>query len=175
VRVAPLLARAWLATAVVDGLFASALSRWGYHSTITRLWQGVASTVVGPTAFERGFETVLLGLVMHVGVALVWSTVFVALVIGWPTLRRAIGTALGAVIAALVYGPAIWLVMSLAVIPTLTGRAPQITARWWIQLAGHVVFVALPMIVVVARGLRAEPRSVVARGAESVLLRSKAG
>lgn len=149
-----LLVRAWLATALVDGLFASALSKFGYHSTVTRLWQGVASTVLGPAALEGGMRTALVGVVMHVGVALAWSTVFLALVSALPALRRLLASPAGVLAVAVVYGPFIWVVMSTLVIPTLTGRPPRFGGRWWIQLAGHVVFVALPMVTVVARGLR---------------------
>lgn len=148
-----LLVRAWLATAVVDGLFASALSVLGYHSTVARLWQGVASTVLGPSAFDGGATTALVGVAMHIGVALAWSAVFVALAIASPALQRALRHPGGVFAVAAVYGPFIWMVMSLAVIPLLTGRPPRITGRWWIQLAGHIVFVALPMVSVVARGL----------------------
>jgi hypothetical protein len=49
--------------------------------------------------------------------------------------------------AAVVYGPLIWIVMSAVVIPLLTGRPlATITGRWWIQLAGHVVFVGVPIV-----------------------------
>jgi uncharacterized membrane protein YagU involved in acid resistance len=54
--------------------------------------------------------------------------------------------------AAAVYGPIVWMVMSLVVIPLLVHRPPSITPRWWIQLAGHIPFVALPMIWQIARG-----------------------
>jgi hypothetical protein len=148
-----LLLRAWLTTALVDGLFASALSVFGYHSTISRLWQGVASTVLGPSAFDGGATTALVGVAMHIGVAFAWSAVFVWLAIASPALRRALRHPGGVIAVAAVYGPSIWMVMSLAVIPLLTARPPRVTGRWWIQLAGHIVFVALPMVTVVARGL----------------------
>ena len=154
-----LLVPAWLATALTDGLFASALSKFGYHSTVTRLWQGVAATLLGPAAFDGGPRTALVGVVMHIGVALFWSTVFVALVSSWPGLRRLLASPAGVVAVAAIYGPLIWLVMSTLVIPTLTGRPPKFGVRWWIQCAGHVVFVALPMATVVARGLRARTPS----------------
>jgi len=146
------LVRAWLLTAVVDGLFASALSAFAYGSTVTRLWQGVASTLLGPAAFEGGTRTVLVGLLMHLGVALAWSAVFLALVTAWPRLRRVVATPAGIVAVAVVYGPFVWLVMSLAVVPTLTGRPPSITVRWWVQLLGHIPFVALPIVAMIGRG-----------------------
>jgi uncharacterized membrane protein YagU involved in acid resistance len=50
---------------------------------------------------------------------------------------------------AAVYGPVIWLVMSLVVIPMLTHRPPAINIRWWVQLVGHVPFVALPIVTLI--------------------------
>jgi hypothetical protein len=135
---------------VVDGIFASALNVFAYESTVTQLWQRVASTVLGPVALAWGMRSALFGLLLHLGVALAWSTVFLALATASPRLRRLIATPGGVVAVAAVYGPAIWMVMSLVVIPMLTGRAPTIGARWWVQLAGHIPFVALPIVALTA-------------------------
>ncbi|MDB4875294.1 MAG: hypothetical protein JWM41_1740 [Gemmatimonadetes bacterium] len=140
------LARAWLLTTVVDGLFSTALNVFAYHSTIAQLWQRVASTLLGPAALTGGTRTMLIGLLMHAGVALVWSTVFFGLMTSWPWLRRAVARPSGALEVAVVYGPVVWLVMSLVVIPALTGRPPAINGRWWVQLLGHIPFVALPIV-----------------------------
>lgn len=51
------LVRAGLSTAVVDGLFSSVLSATLYDSSVARLWQGVASTLLGPKAFNGGTRT----------------------------------------------------------------------------------------------------------------------
>ena len=147
------LLRTWLVIAAIDGLFASALSVFAYGSTVTRLWQGVASTVLGPSAIGGGPRTVLVGLLLHLGVALAWSAVFLTLVTSSSWLRRVLESPAGVFAVAAVYGPFIWMVMSLAVIPTLTGRPPTITVRWWVQLVGHVFFVALPIVAMSARGI----------------------
>jgi hypothetical protein len=34
----------------------------------------------------------------------------------------------------------------MAIIPLFTHRAPAINLRWWIQFAGHAVFVGLPIV-----------------------------
>ena len=158
---------AWLLTAAVDGIFASALSVYGYHGTFARLWQGVASTVLGPASMQGGTRTVMIGLLMHLGVALLWTSVFFALYTASAAVRRIVATPGGVVAAAAIYGPPIWLVMSLLVIPALTGRPPAITPRWWINLVAHVPFVALPMIWVIGRGVRVTPPLADARVAES--------
>jgi hypothetical protein len=146
------LLRAWLLTALVDGLFSSALSVFAYGSTVNRLWQGVASTLLGPGAFNGGMRTVLIGIVMHLGVALGWSTVFLVVFESSARLRRVAATPVGVIAVAVIYGPMIWLVMSLVVIPLLTKRPPTITVRWWVQFFGHIPFVALPIVAMIARG-----------------------
>ena len=145
------LTRAWLLTAVVDGIFASVLSLL-YGSTVTRLWQGVASTLLGPEAFNGGTRTALIGVLMHFGVAFGWSAVFLAVAMRSARLRGVLASRGGVVKVAAVYGPLIWLVMSLAVIPALTGRPPAFTVRWLINLIAHVPFVAIPIVASIAPG-----------------------
>ena|SRR5215213_9389870 len=143
------LLRAGLVTGVVDGLFASVQSLIN-GSTLTRLWQGVASVLLGKSAFAGGTRTALIGVLMHFGVAFAWSAAFLLLVLRWAWLRRVLGTRGGVVKVALVYGPLIWVVMSCAVIPLLLHRPPNITARWWVQLLGHFPFVGLPLVACIA-------------------------
>lgn len=147
------LVRAGLLTGVTDGLFAIVLSVGFYDSTVTRLFQGVASTLLGREALDGGVPTALAGVLMHFGVAFGWSAVFLLLVLRSPWLRRVLGSPYGAVKVASVYGPLIWLVMSLAVIPLplLLQRPPTINVRWWIQLIGHFPFVGLPIAASIGR------------------------
>lgn len=56
--------------------------------------------------------------------------------------------------SALLYGPIVWLVMSLLVMPVLVHRPPTIGARWWVQLIGHIPFVGLPIVALGSGGLR---------------------
>jgi hypothetical protein len=145
------LVRAWLLTAISDGLFACFLSGVVYRSGVTRLWQGVASVLLGPEALTGGTRTALIGVLMHFGVAFTWSAVFLFLVMRWARVREVLASPWGVLKVATVYGPFIWMVMSLLVIPGFTGRSPNITARWWIQLLGHIPFVAVPMLWAIAR------------------------
>lgn len=143
--------RAGLVTAITDGLFSSVLAVAFYHSTVTRLFQGVASTVLGKAAFDGGTPTAALGVLMHFGVALGWSTVFLWLLDRSSLIRGALRSPYGVLKIAAVYGPFIWLVMSLLVIPILVHRAPSITVRWWVQLIGHIPFVALPIAALLSK------------------------
>jgi len=144
------LVRVWVVTALVDFLFATALSTLAYGSTFTRLWQGVATTALGANTFS-GTSLTIAGIAVHITVALVWSTVFVVAYDNLPALRRITATPAGVLAVAAVYGPLIWIVMSAVVIRLATGRPPAITNRWWIQIAGHIFFVALPIVATTRR------------------------
>ena len=151
--VGPAVLATWLVTAAWDFLCATALSVVAYHSTLSQLWQGVASVALGPAAREMGAWGVAAGLALHLLVALTWSATFVFVVAGSRALRRALARPLGALAVAAVYGPFIWLVMSLAVIPLATGRPPAFGFRWWVQVFAHVPFVTLPLVFTARRAL----------------------
>lgn len=145
------LVRAGLLTGITDGLFSSALAAFVYGSTVTRLWQGVASTLLGAAAFDGGTRTAAIGLAMHFGIAFAWSAVFLALVISWSWLRDVLASPYGVITVASVYGPLIWLAMSLAIVPMLTHRPPAINIRWWVQFFGHIPAVGLPIVALISR------------------------
>jgi hypothetical protein len=147
------LVRAGVSTAIVDGTFSSVLSVAAYHSTVSRLFQGVAAVPFGARALEGGTPFALIGIAMHVGVAFSWSAVFLFLYLRSAAVRNVVASRFGELKAALVFGPLVWTAMSLAVIPTFTHRAPPITIRWWIQFAGHAPFVGLPIVASIARTL----------------------
>ena len=144
------LLRAWLVTAVVDALFSSILVSVFYHSTVTRLWQGVASVLLGKGALDGGTTTALIGLLMHFGVAFGWSAVFLFLFTRSAWIRDLVASPYGVLKVAAIYGPFIWLVMSLAVIPLLVHRPPTINFRWWVQFFGHIPFVAVPIVAMIS-------------------------
>jgi hypothetical protein len=146
------LVRAGVVTGIVDGLFSGLLSEFAYGSTAVRLFQGVAATLLGPAALEGGAATAGVGVLMHFGVAFGWSAVFLVLVTRAAAVRRLVASPRGKLGVAAIYGPFIWMTMSLAVIPLLTGRPPAITARWWIQFFGHIPFVALPIVALIGAG-----------------------
>ena len=145
------LVRAGLVTGVTDAIFSSVLVSVFYHSTVTRLWQGVASVLLGKEASNGGITTALIGLLMHFGVAFGWSAVFLFLFMQSARIRELVASRYGVVKVAALYGPFIWLVMSLAVIPLLVHRPPTINFRWWVQLLGHIPFVAIPIVAMIGK------------------------
>lgn len=143
--------QAGLVTAVTDFLFSSILVKFFYHSSVTRLWQGVASVPLGPDAMNGGMRTALIGVALHISVAFAWTTVFLVLLMLIPAIDRIAHARFGLITLAALYGPPIWLVMSFLVIPSMTHRPPTIAFRWWVQLFGHIPFVALPIIATLTR------------------------
>ena len=103
----------------------------------------------GARALEGGLQTAAIGLLMHFGVAFAWSAIFLALVLTSSWLRSVLASPLGVVAVACVYGPIIWMTMSLVLIPLFTHRPPAINFRWWVQFAGHIPFVALPIVALI--------------------------
>ena len=147
------LARAGALTAIVDFTFSSVLVTVFYHSTFTRLWQGVASVPFGATAIGGGTRWTMIGIGLHICVAFTWSTLFLGLYLTFGWLRRVVGTPAGLLAVAAVYGPCIWMFMSFILIPSFTGRPPTVTYRWWVQFFGHIPFVAVPILTGI-RGFR---------------------
>src|SRR3979490_3568393 len=91
------LIRAGVLTGVSDGIFASVLSVGFFHSTVARLWQGVASTLLGKEAFDGGTSTALIGVLMHFGVAFGWSAVFLFLVMRSSWIRGLLASPYGVI------------------------------------------------------------------------------
>ncbi len=152
------LIRATALCALADGLFACAVSMGLYGSTFARLWQGVASVPFGKVAVDGGTAYTVAGLLLHIGVALGWSTVFLLAYERSHWLRDVVDGHYGVLKVAMVFGPMVWVVMSLVVIPLMTGRPPNITERWAIQLVGHAASVGWPIVA----SIRLAPRTTTA-------------
>ena len=143
--------QAGLVTAVIDFAFSSILVKFFYGSTVTRLWQGVASVPLGPDALNGGLRTALVGVAIHIGVAFMWTTVFLILLTIIPAIDRIAHARFGLITLAAIYGPLVWMAMSFLVIPSMTHRPPTINYRWWVQFFGHIPAVALPIVATLTR------------------------
>jgi hypothetical protein len=143
----------WLVTAAWDFICASALTVLAYKGTFAGLWRGVAATAFGQQMATAGTRGVLAGLGAHLSIAFTWSAIFVSALAISAGLRRIVSRPIGAFAVACVYGPIIWLVMSLGLIPFLTGRSPSFTYRWWVQVFAHIPFVTLPLVFTARRAL----------------------
>lgn len=147
------LLRAGILTGLSDGVFVTLLFVFFYHTTVTRLWQGVAAVPLGASAVqvEGGTSYAFIGILFHFLVAFAWSAVFLFLIMRSERVLSLLRSTRGQLKVAAVYGPFIWLVMSLVVIPLFLQRPPAINSRWLIQLVGHFPFVGVPMIMSLAK------------------------
>ena len=125
------------------------------RSTVQRIFQSVATGLLGPESFKGGAATAALGLVLHCVVALGWTLVFFFLLRSWPWLRRTTASTRGAVLAGLAYGVVVWLLMDGVVLPLSHARVTPVSQPWfWIQLATHPFVVGLPIALILGRGSR---------------------
>ena len=152
-RTGDILLRAWLTVGVVDALWACVFALVNGRS-IEQLWKGVAAVPFGPAMMEGGAVVAGVGLLMHFVTAFTWSAVFLVAYTRWASLRRMLDAPAGIAGVSAVYGPLIWIVMSMGVIPVFTGSPGSFTLRWAIQLCGHVPFVGLPIVWSVVKGSR---------------------
>ena len=90
------LGRVALATAIVAVAdMADAVIVWVVifqQSTVQRIFQSVASGLLGPASFSGGWATAALGLALHVCVALGWTLLFLFLLERWSRLRAWVQT-----------------------------------------------------------------------------------
>jgi hypothetical protein len=139
-----------LLLAVLDLLWAVALSRL-YGRPAMSAFHSVATVALAPAWMPEIAPSATLGVVLHFGVAFAWATFYLVGQQRSRWLTRASATRRGQAAIAVVYGPFIWIVMSILVIPVMTGVAVVFNARWAIQLVGHIVFVGLPVVLGAAR------------------------
>ena len=78
-----------------------------------------------------GTSAAALGVRMHFGVAFLWSAMLLLVVLSWRSVRGLLASPYGLAKVGSLYGPLVWLMMSLIVIPALVHREPTIGIRWW--------------------------------------------
>jgi hypothetical protein len=152
-------ALAWggLTVGVLDGA-AACTSAWLAGGTPPdRLFQGVASALLGKVAAEGGALTATLGLLMHFGVAFTATAVCCLFYRRLSALRGVPQLLLGAL-----FGAAVFCAMNFALLPLLSGVRSlylHTPVRWpgsmgWSQFAIHLVFVGQPIAAAARRFLR---------------------
>ena len=145
---------AWLLCGVLDITSAIVLTLAAGGSPL-RMFQGIASAVIGPKSFELGPATMLLGLAMHFGVALT-----AALIYYW--LSRRIPFLYDQPVAGGILFGIFWLfVMYRGVLPLLAALRPLYIANapprrpppdiWPWPFFVHIVCVGLPIALSIRR------------------------
>jgi len=134
--------------AVLDALFAIVLYVAIMRvTTPTRIFQSIASSLLGRASFEGGAQTVGLGMLIHVSVATGWTLLFAAALRVVESLERAVSSTRGALTIGATYGAVIWLMMDLVLIPLTQSRPTPVSAwTFWATLAWHMTGVGRPIV-----------------------------
>jgi hypothetical protein len=128
-----------LACAIFDGLAASTqFALLGIP--LLRVWQGVASGLLGERAFAQGWLSGSLGLLLHFVIAFLWAAAFAELCRVLPLIARIYW------LSGPLYGGIVFLVMNLLVVP-LSARPKRSASppTMAVQLIIHILFVGLPI------------------------------
>lgn len=128
-----------LTVGVLDGL--DALVFFGFRGvTPTRLFQGIASGLLGRSSFDGGLGTALLGLLIHFFIAFTIVTVYHGAARPLPELARRPW------IYGPIYGLAAYCVMNFVVIPlsAIGSAGPRAVSQVLNGLLIHIVGVGLP-------------------------------
>jgi len=146
-----------VACGLLDGTAACVQAWWAAALSPERVFQGVASGLLGRAALEGGAATLALGLVLHAGVA------FTATAAGCHLYRRVAALrALPLVVLGALFGAGVFGAMNFAVLPLLSGLRSLYLAtpiHWvgpmgWPQFAIHLVCVGQPIAAAARRFLR---------------------
>jgi len=112
-----------------------------------RILQSVAVGLYGPASYRGGGETAAWGFVCHFVIALGAAAVFYA------ASRRFAFLVRHAIASGLLYGVAVYLFMSLVVLPlSAVPPGPFPPANWPVILPAHLLCVGLPIALLVRRG-----------------------
>lgn len=144
-RALPIIARAGVLCGVLD--ITAAFVTWGISGIPpVRILQGIASGLLGPKAFQGGWETAALGGAVHFLIAFSAASVFyfASRRLAWLTARP--------LLAGVSYGVAVYLVMYWVVMPlSRIARRPFSLSAAVIAIITHMVCVGLPIALVVRR------------------------
>ena len=137
-----------LACGILD--ITQACIAWGIQNNVPpqRIFQSVASGLIGPKAFQGGVSTAALGLFLHFLIAFIWATIY------YVASRQIAFLTERPIIAGLLYGEFVWVMMNCVVVPLSaihrwpprTDTASMITGP-----VLHTVLVGLPIALAVKR------------------------
>jgi uncharacterized membrane protein YagU involved in acid resistance len=123
---------------------------WGIQNHLPpyKIFQSVASGLLGPKSFQGGAKSAALGLFLHFLIAFIWATIYyvASRQIGFLTARP--------VIAGLLYGEFVWVMMNCVVVPlSAIHRWPPRTDPASIITGPilHPILVGLPIALAVSR------------------------
>lgn len=142
-----------LAVGILDGLFALLFYGLILGVDPLRIFQSVASGLLGKASFEGGFPTFLLGVALHFIVATCIAAVYYLLSLRLPVLID------HAVVCGLLYGLLAYAGMNYVIIPLSAASRSQFSLRTFIPaFIAHAFLVGLPIALLARRSAKAGPR-----------------
>lgn len=147
-KLAGVILLAWIAAGTADIVVASIYYPLAYGLKRMVLYQGIASGVLGASAFSGGVGTAILGLAIHYMIALIWTLFFFVI---FPKLiimsKNLLLTAVG-------YGVFVSCAMTFIVLPLSDVRhsgAPLNIAHFSIDTVILMFTIGMPLSVIVGR------------------------
>ncbi len=140
-----------LVVGILDGLFALIFYGLILGAKPMRIFQSVASGLLGKASFEGGIQTFLLGILLHFVVATCIAAVYYVVSLKLPVLIN------HAVVSGLIYGMIAYLVMNYVIIPlSAIGSSPSFSLRLFLPaFIGHALLVGLPVALLARRSAKA--------------------
>ena len=139
-----------LVVGILDGLFALIFYGLILGVQPLRIFQAVASGLLGKAAYEGGLQTFVLGILLHFVVATCIAAVYYVASLKFPVLIHQ------AVVCGLVYGLLAYLGMNYVVIPlSAIGYRPSSLRTFLPAFIGHALLVGLPIALLARRSAKA--------------------
>jgi hypothetical protein len=143
-----------LVVGILDGLFALIFYGLILGVPPIRIFQSVASGLLGRASYDGGVPTFLLGILLHFVVASCIAAVYYVASLKLPILIR------HAVVCGLIYGVLAYLGMNYVVIPLSAASSGRFSLRTFLPaIIGHALLVGLPIALLARRSAQANKRA----------------
>ena len=141
--------RAWLTAGTLDIAIASTWYPLTAGAHVLRIYQGIASGILGARAFDGGIATAALGLACHYLIALIWTTIYFLAYPRVPFLRRR------RPVSAMLYGCFVSAAMTFIVLPlSNVGPRPFHIQPFVIATVILVIAIGTPLAILADRHYR---------------------
>lgn len=137
-----------LLAGALDLLFAVCFATYN-GAAPSRVFQAIASGLLGDAAFSGGFGVQALGVGCHFGISLLWACLFALLAMRFPALPRR------PILAGLAFGVLVFLSMRLIVLP-LSAYPRPVTFKplaTVLDLLSHMLLFGTPIALAVSRAI----------------------
>jgi hypothetical protein len=142
-----------LVVGILDGLFALIFYGLILGAKPMRIFQSVASGLLGSSSYEGGIQTFLLGILLHFVVATCIATVYYLASLKLPVMIH------HAVVCGLIYGMIAYLGMNYVIVPlSAIGSRPFSLRLFLPAFIGHALLVGLPIALLARRSAKANKR-----------------